>query len=192
MAGHPMPTEHFIPGKDASLEQLISSMQAKLAARGFDVKECSRLNPVDSVWSVHVRLSPNCFRAVPSRRSTASRRPASISTRWPARRISRSILSIRAASRIGISSMKCRISTSSTGISTTSNKAAPATTTPGWPNASALVGLFGDETLDLASDLIDGEIRFFGLASPGPDLAGCELHQRLLQEYTKVHASTAG
>ncbi|MBK8888932.1 MAG: YcaO-like family protein [Dechloromonas sp.] len=50
-----MQNEHFIPGKDASLEHSIASMQAKLAARGFDIEECSWLNPVDSVWSVHVR-----------------------------------------------------------------------------------------------------------------------------------------
>lgn len=50
-----MQTEHFIPGKDASLEHSISSMQAKLTARGFDIEECSWLNPVDNVWSVHVR-----------------------------------------------------------------------------------------------------------------------------------------
>jgi ribosomal protein S12 methylthiotransferase accessory factor len=50
-----MSQEHFIPGKDASLEQSIASMQAKLAARGFDIEECSWLNPVDNVWSVHVR-----------------------------------------------------------------------------------------------------------------------------------------
>jgi len=50
-----MQNEHFIPGKDASLEHSISSMQAKLAARGFDIEECSWLNPVDNVWSVHVR-----------------------------------------------------------------------------------------------------------------------------------------
>jgi ribosomal protein S12 methylthiotransferase accessory factor len=50
-----MHSEHFIPGKDASLEHSIASMQAKLAARGFDVEECSWLNPVDNVWSVHVR-----------------------------------------------------------------------------------------------------------------------------------------
>ena len=54
-----MQTEHFIPGKDASLEHSISVMQAKLTARGFDVEECSWLNPVDSVWSVHVR-NRNC------------------------------------------------------------------------------------------------------------------------------------
>ncbi|MFH1661080.1 MAG: 30S ribosomal protein S12 methylthiotransferase accessory factor YcaO [Pseudomonadota bacterium] len=50
-----MQQEHFIPGKDASLEHSITSMQAKLAARGFDIEECSWLNPVDNVWSVHVR-----------------------------------------------------------------------------------------------------------------------------------------
>ena len=52
----------------------------------------------------------------------------------------------------------------------------------------SLVGLFGEETLDMATDLIDGEIRFFGLESPGLDLAGCELHGRLLAEYAKVRA----
>jgi ribosomal protein S12 methylthiotransferase accessory factor len=53
----------------------------------------------------------------------------------------------------------------------------------------ALATLYGDETLDLATDLIDGEVRFFGLQSPGLTLQGCELHQRLLGEYAKVHAS---
>lgn len=59
------------------------------------------------------------------------------------------------------------------------------------PNAyeAALVSLYGDETLDLATDLIDGEIRFFGLQSPGLALEGCELHQRLLAEYAKAHAA---
>ena len=50
-----MQNEHFIPGKDASLEHSINTMQAKLVAHGFDIEECSWLNPVDSVWSVHVR-----------------------------------------------------------------------------------------------------------------------------------------
>ena len=53
----------------------------------------------------------------------------------------------------------------------------------------ALVSLYGDATLDLATDLIDGEVRFFGLASPGSQLAGCDLHQRLLAEYDKAHAA---
>lgn len=52
---------------------------------------------------------------------------------------------------------------------------------------AALVSLYGDETLDMASDLIDGEVRFFGLASPGLGLDGCELHRRLLAEYAKAH-----
>jgi hypothetical protein len=30
-------------------------MRAKLAARGFELDESSWLNPVDAIWSVHVR-----------------------------------------------------------------------------------------------------------------------------------------
>jgi len=50
-----MQTESFIPGKDASLESTIATMQQKLAARGFHVEETSWLNPVENVWSVHLR-----------------------------------------------------------------------------------------------------------------------------------------
>ena len=50
-----MQTESFIPGKDASLESTITTMQHKLAARGFHLDESSWLNPVESIWSVHVR-----------------------------------------------------------------------------------------------------------------------------------------
>ncbi|MCE1182801.1 MAG: YcaO-like family protein [Rhodocyclales bacterium] len=50
-----MQNEHFIPGKDASLEHAIAQMQGKLAGLGFDIEECSWLNPVDNVWSVHIR-----------------------------------------------------------------------------------------------------------------------------------------
>lgn len=49
-----MSTESFIPGKDASLESSIATMQGKLADLGFHVEERSWLNPVDGVWSVHV------------------------------------------------------------------------------------------------------------------------------------------
>jgi ribosomal protein S12 methylthiotransferase accessory factor len=56
---------------------------------------------------------------------------------------------------------------------------------------AALLDLYGEETLDLAADLIDGEVRFFGLASPGLDLAGCQLHQSLLAEYAKVQRAMA-
>lgn len=50
-----MPSESFIPGKDASLESTIRTMQAKLAARGFHLDESSWLNPVEAIWSVHMR-----------------------------------------------------------------------------------------------------------------------------------------
>ncbi len=50
-----MQTESFIPGKDASLESTISTMQQKLAARGFVMVESSWLNPVEAIWSVHVK-----------------------------------------------------------------------------------------------------------------------------------------
>ena len=49
-----MPQEHFIAGKDASLESTISRMQAKLSEIGFTVVERSWLNPIDGIWSVHV------------------------------------------------------------------------------------------------------------------------------------------
>ena len=46
--------EHFIPGKDASLESSIARMQSRLAEIGFHVEERSWLNPVAGLWSVHV------------------------------------------------------------------------------------------------------------------------------------------
>ena len=49
------PTEHFIPGKDASLEASIVTLQSRLEAIGFHVEERSWLNPVEGVWSVHIR-----------------------------------------------------------------------------------------------------------------------------------------
>ncbi|MFT5588243.1 MAG: ribosomal protein S12 methylthiotransferase accessory factor [Bradyrhizobium sp.] len=50
-----MQTESFIPGKDASLESTIRTMQAKLAERGFHLDESSLLNPVEAIWSVHMK-----------------------------------------------------------------------------------------------------------------------------------------
>ncbi len=52
-----MHTESFIPGKDASLESTIRTMQAKLAQRGFVLNESSWLNEIESIWSVHVKDS---------------------------------------------------------------------------------------------------------------------------------------
>ncbi len=50
-----MHTENFIAGKDASLESSIGTMQSRLAALGFHIEERSWLNPIDNVWSVHIR-----------------------------------------------------------------------------------------------------------------------------------------
>ena len=50
-----MHTENFIPGKDASLESTINTLQARLQALGFHIEERSWLNPVDGIWSVHIR-----------------------------------------------------------------------------------------------------------------------------------------
>ncbi|WP_210546235.1 30S ribosomal protein S12 methylthiotransferase accessory factor YcaO [Rhodoferax sp. PAMC 29310] len=50
-----MKSENFIPGKDASLESTINSMQGKLQELGFHIEERSWLNPVDGIWSVHIR-----------------------------------------------------------------------------------------------------------------------------------------
>lgn len=45
----------LIPGKDAPLEASIETMQARLAAYGLNIEETSWLNPVEHVWSVHIR-----------------------------------------------------------------------------------------------------------------------------------------
>ncbi|MDP2112317.1 MAG: 30S ribosomal protein S12 methylthiotransferase accessory factor YcaO [Thiobacillus sp.] len=47
--------EHFIPGKDASLEASIATLQSRLETIGFHIEERSWLNPVEGVWSVHIR-----------------------------------------------------------------------------------------------------------------------------------------
>jgi len=48
-------TGSFIPGKDASLESSIQSMQAKLTGLGFHIEERSWLNEIEGIWSVHIR-----------------------------------------------------------------------------------------------------------------------------------------
>ncbi|MEO6983790.1 MAG: 30S ribosomal protein S12 methylthiotransferase accessory factor YcaO [Paralcaligenes sp.] len=52
-----MQTESFIPGKDASLESTIDTMQKKLATRGFRLNESSLLHEVDGIWSTHMKDS---------------------------------------------------------------------------------------------------------------------------------------
>jgi ribosomal protein S12 methylthiotransferase accessory factor len=50
-----MHSESFIAGKDASLESSIRTMQDKLLALDFHIEELSWLNPVEGIWSVHIR-----------------------------------------------------------------------------------------------------------------------------------------
>ena len=52
--------------------------------------------------------------------------------------------------------------------------------------ANLLNRLFGPETVATAEALRDGTQRFFATATPGEDLKGCALHQRLLEAYGKA------
>ena len=49
-----MPPEHFLPGKEASLEASIAHMQHHLARLGFRLEERAWLKPMDGIWSVHL------------------------------------------------------------------------------------------------------------------------------------------
>ena len=51
-----MTTEHFIVGKDASLESSIDRRQEKLLAIGFHVVERSWLNPADGICALPFTL----------------------------------------------------------------------------------------------------------------------------------------
>jgi ribosomal protein S12 methylthiotransferase accessory factor len=50
-----MKKENFIPGKDASLESTIATLTQKLRDLNIEIEERSWLNPVDGIWSVHIR-----------------------------------------------------------------------------------------------------------------------------------------
>jgi len=56
------------------------------------------------------------------------------------------------------------------------------------PYSDALKHLYGADTLQQAQALLNGEQRFFGLNAPGMALEGCDMHQRLLEAYGKLHA----
>ena len=45
----------LIKGKDRDLESSIAFMLEQLASLGFHIEEVSWLNPVDDVYSVHIR-----------------------------------------------------------------------------------------------------------------------------------------
>ena len=51
---------------------------------------------------------------------------------------------------------------------------------------SALQHLYGHATVATAEAMLRQEQRFFGLETPGMDLKGCDLHQRLLAAYGKL------
>ncbi len=50
-----MHPQTFIPGKDAALETSIATLQQRLTQLGFHIEERSWLNPVEGIWSVHIR-----------------------------------------------------------------------------------------------------------------------------------------
>ena len=50
-----MNSQSYIHGKDASLEATINTMQTRLQELGFHIEEKSWLNPVEGIWSVHIR-----------------------------------------------------------------------------------------------------------------------------------------
>lgn len=57
--------------------------------------------------------------------------------------------------------------------------------------SKGILALYGRDTVKTAEDLINGNLRFWGMESPDLDLQGCDLHQRLLAGYRKVHPELA-
>ena len=53
---------------------------------------------------------------------------------------------------------------------------------------TALVALYGEDTLALAERLLDGEERFFGLNTLGANFEGSRMHTKLLAAYAKAQA----
>jgi ribosomal protein S12 methylthiotransferase accessory factor len=53
---------------------------------------------------------------------------------------------------------------------------------------AGLQSIYSAQTLQQARALLNRELRFFGESSPGLSLEGCEMHQRLLAAYGKLHA----
>ena len=57
------------------------------------------------------------------------------------------------------------------------------------PYTVALQQLYGADTLQQAQALLKRQQRFFGVHSPGMDLNGFDMHQRLLAAYDKLHTA---
>jgi ribosomal protein S12 methylthiotransferase accessory factor len=55
--------------------------------------------------------------------------------------------------------------------------------------SAPLRAMFGEQTIQQARELLSGELRFFGQASLGMNLATAPMHQALMAGYAKLHAS---
>jgi ribosomal protein S12 methylthiotransferase accessory factor len=51
--------------------------------------------------------------------------------------------------------------------------------------------MYGADTLLAAQELIEQKNRFMGIPAPGLELDGCDMHQKLLRAYGKVHPEGA-
>ena len=51
--------------------------------------------------------------------------------------------------------------------------------------------MFGNERMDAVLGSVDGSVRFFGLTPTSLKLEGLDRHQRLIDNYTKLHAARA-
>jgi ribosomal protein S12 methylthiotransferase accessory factor len=56
---------------------------------------------------------------------------------------------------------------------------------------ASLTSLYGASSLKTAQAMLRGEERFFDLDTPGKDLEGCVMHQRLLRAYRKLSFAEA-
>jgi ribosomal protein S12 methylthiotransferase accessory factor len=58
------------------------------------------------------------------------------------------------------------------------------------PYRDSLISLYGADTLETAQAMLQGKRRFFDLQTPGFELDGCDMHQRLLDAYRKLGNAT--
>jgi ribosomal protein S12 methylthiotransferase accessory factor len=49
--------------------------------------------------------------------------------------------------------------------------------------------MFGDTRMDAVLGSVDGSVRFYGLTPTSMKLEGLDRHQRLVDNYTKLHAA---
>ncbi len=171
-----MPSKSFIPGKDASLEFSIATMQQKLAARGYFLEDSSWLNLAvnlgdeRSLWEI-------LGLAVP------------VGTVWKELRIGelKTLLELAIgdteATRESCDwihhyrQMKHGRWLVYRWIEALLNLDTPA------EFRHSLALLYGEEALRQAEALLDGKERFFGLPTLGPDMEGSPIHGKLPAAY---------